>query len=340
MPEVFVSYRRADEPLATALLAEKLAADFGRDVVFHDVDSLVPGRPWAEGLTEALASSAVLVAVIGPGWLDAPGRDGDGRALDRPDDWVRREIVAALGRDLPVIPVLLEDTPRPSADRLPDDLRPLAGIQDVRVRHRDLPADLERLQRALVRLVPSLARRDPNPVTPVPRVVLGVPSYRESLSVPGSDSPLVGRAVQLTELRTLLVSGSSGRRAPVVILDGDVGIGKTRMALDISADFPGSVVLPPEVGARPHELTDVVVDRPTVLVVEDAHRSGRDLTGVAALLRDPAFNQVRVVLTARRGFTEKIIERIGVHDRDVHTIALDILDRASVVTDQVCGVAA
>ncbi len=330
MPEVFVSYRRADQPLATALLADVLASEFGRDVVFLDVDSLVPGRPWAEGLTEALATSAVLVAVIGPGWLDAPAPDGDGRALDRPDDWVRREIVAALDRNLPVVPVLLEDTPRPPADRLPEELRPLSGIHDMRVRHRDRQADLDQLLRTLLAHIPALARRDPAPATPAPNVVLGAAQYRGSFPLPGSDSPLMGRSVQLTELRALLVSGSSGRRAPVVVVDGDVGIGKTRMALDVSADFPGSLVLPPAVGARPHDLDDLVVDRPTVLVVEDAHRSGRDLTGVAALIGDPAFDQVRVVLTARRGFAEEITERIGVHDRDVHTVTLDVLDRMSV----------
>lgn len=104
-----------------AYLADRLGKDFGPDRVFRDADALVPGLPWPDGLDRALADARVLVVLIGPGWLDAPGPDGSGRALDRPDDWVRREIRTALTREIPVVPVLLDDTARPAVS---DPCRP------------------------------------------------------------------------------------------------------------------------------------------------------------------------------------------------------------------------
>ena len=106
---MFVSYRTADARYPAAYLADRLGKDFGPDRVFRDADALVPGLPWPDGLDRALADARVLVVLIGPGWLDAPGPDGSGRALDRPDDWVRREIRTALTREITVVPVLLDE---------------------------------------------------------------------------------------------------------------------------------------------------------------------------------------------------------------------------------------
>ena len=139
----------------------------------------------------------------------------------------------------------------------------------------------------------------------------------------------MGMAIPLTKLRAHLASRSSGLRAPIVIVDGDAGIGKTRMALDVCAGFAGSVVVPAGVGIAPRDLVDVTADRPVALVVDDAHRSP-DLSGVAALLHDADFDEVRVILTARGGFAEDIIGRIGARRRDVHRVTLDTLDRASI----------
>ena len=55
-------------------------------------------------------------------WLDARDEDGN-RRLDDPNDFVRIEIGAALQRDIPVIPILLNGTKIPRADRLPPELQ-------------------------------------------------------------------------------------------------------------------------------------------------------------------------------------------------------------------------
>ena len=72
--------------------------------------------------------------------------DDTGRVrLSDPGDFVRREIRAALRRDIPVIPVLVEKTPMPSEMQLPPDLLALRRRQSVELRSRDFKLDVERL---------------------------------------------------------------------------------------------------------------------------------------------------------------------------------------------------
>jgi len=46
--------------------------------VFKDVDSIEPGDDFADVITEAVSSCAVLLAVIGPGGSRPPGRTNAG----------------------------------------------------------------------------------------------------------------------------------------------------------------------------------------------------------------------------------------------------------------------
>lgn len=54
-------------------------------------------------------------------------RDETGnRRLDDPNDWVRLEIAAALERQIPVIPILVDGEKIPKAAQLPENLQQLA----------------------------------------------------------------------------------------------------------------------------------------------------------------------------------------------------------------------
>jgi len=110
----------------------------------------------------------VLLAVIGPDWLDVRDEKGN-RRLENPDDFVRIEIGTALKRGIPVIPILLEGTRVPKADQLPDDLKELALRNGLNVRHASFSDDMERLirglsgaqsQQELASAIPSLVDRD------------------------------------------------------------------------------------------------------------------------------------------------------------------------------------
>lgn len=82
--------------------------------------------------------------MIGPDWLtvEQEGR----RRLDDPDDWVRREIAAALGKaGVSVIPVLVGGAVLPSAADLPEALEALPGRQAVSIRPERFEDDVEHL---------------------------------------------------------------------------------------------------------------------------------------------------------------------------------------------------
>src|SRR5262249_1919450 len=91
---------------------------------------------------------SVLLAVIGPNWLDVRDEHGN-RRLDDPNDFVRIEIAAALQRSIPVIPVLLEGARIPKAIELPEDLKELALRNGMEIRHASFQDDMDRLIRGL-----------------------------------------------------------------------------------------------------------------------------------------------------------------------------------------------
>jgi hypothetical protein len=121
-----------------------------------DVDNIRLGVNFVEVLRNEVASCGVLLAVIGRNWLDARDNEGN-RRLENPDDFVRVEISAALQRDIPVIPILVDGARIPSADRLPDDLKELALRNALEVRHASFKDDVDKLIRELKRAV---MRRD------------------------------------------------------------------------------------------------------------------------------------------------------------------------------------
>src|SRR5262245_66523011 len=85
-------------------------------------------------LHEEVAKCGVLLAVIGSNWLDARDEHGN-RRLDNPNDFVRIEIAAALQRNIPVIPILLEGARIPKATELPEDLKELSLRNGMEIRH-------------------------------------------------------------------------------------------------------------------------------------------------------------------------------------------------------------
>jgi len=152
---VFVSYRTEDAAHVAAALHERLVAAFGSEQVFRDVRSMGPGERYPSIIRSALRRADVVVAVIGPRWLAA--RECGKRLVDRERDWVRWEITTAVELGIPIVPVLVDDTPLPDAAVLPGQMAELTRFQVARVRHTDQGPDLDRLAAALVQRVPALA---------------------------------------------------------------------------------------------------------------------------------------------------------------------------------------
>src|SRR5262249_35676431 len=132
--KVFISYRRDDSAGHAGRVHDRLEREFGRDLLFMDVDSIPLGVNFVTALQEEVAKCGVLLAGIGRDWLKVRDKDGK-RRLDNPDDFVRVEIAAALQRNIPVIPILLEGAKVPKANQLPKDLEELSVRNGLDVRH-------------------------------------------------------------------------------------------------------------------------------------------------------------------------------------------------------------
>ena len=123
MAKIFLFYRRQDSAGEAGRIYDRLCGRFGPDSVFFDVNSVPLGVDFQEYIESVLNHCGVLLAVIGPHWA---GESDTGRRIDDPEDWVRIEVEAALKRDLPVIPVLIDHTRMPSKADLPPSLARLA----------------------------------------------------------------------------------------------------------------------------------------------------------------------------------------------------------------------
>jgi TIR domain len=178
---IFISYRRDDSGGRAGRIFDRVSLTYGRDRVFMDVDSIRPGVDFADYIDEALEGCTVLLAVIGPNWLDARNPDGTERLGD-PHDFVRLEVATALRRGITVIPVLVDDAPVPETRRLPEDLQGLTRRAALRVDDERWGYDSERLVQALEEPLGEVPEKDsprsrrvaPFVVTAVFLLVIGV----------------------------------------------------------------------------------------------------------------------------------------------------------------------
>ena len=167
---VFLSYRRDDTQHFTGRLAEKLRHTRGIAQVFLDVDSIGAGENFEQRIRAALAQSAVCLVVIGPDWLGA-APNAPARILED-NDFVRLEVREVLGSRRRTLPVLADGAAMPSPEQLPPDLRALATLNALSVRHGEFERDAAHLIDAI------FARRPPGAATaflrrhPVLRAVL------------------------------------------------------------------------------------------------------------------------------------------------------------------------
>jgi hypothetical protein len=142
---IFVSYRREDSADVTGRIADRLRSHFGDQAVFIDVDSIPYGVDFRAYLDEQVSKCQVLLAVIGRGWLTIKDETGRHR-LQSASDFVRIEIEAALRRNIPVVPLLVQGAEMPAEKKLPDSLRLLRFRNGTRIRHDpDFHRDMDRL---------------------------------------------------------------------------------------------------------------------------------------------------------------------------------------------------
>ncbi len=145
---IFISYRHADTSFPAGWLFERLAARYGKEQVFKDIDAIQPGDNFAEVIRSEVGACSVLLVLIGSQWLTVTDENGQ-RRIDSPDDFVRLEVQAALSRDIRVIPVLAGAARMPSAGELPECLVKLADRQALELNPARFDSDLDKLLRVL-----------------------------------------------------------------------------------------------------------------------------------------------------------------------------------------------
>jgi len=174
--KVFLNYRHEDTQGTASALYMKLETRFGAENVFFDNGSLRPGMQWFDEIKSHLADSGAVLVLIGPQWASSLAA-----RMQRGDDYVLKEIDLALrsGPRVTVIPVLVDQTELPDPRDLPPSLMPLLQCQVQRLRHTDLPDDIDHLIERLCEIRDSGVRESadppPPPLLPAPR-----PSRRTS----------------------------------------------------------------------------------------------------------------------------------------------------------------
>lgn len=102
----------------------------------------------SEAIEEQLRDCGAFIVIIGREWLSL--RNGQ-RRIDQEDDYVRVEIATAIARNIPIIPVLVQDASMPREDQLPADLQPIVTRQALQITDVYFDDDILRLIETLAR---------------------------------------------------------------------------------------------------------------------------------------------------------------------------------------------
>jgi len=108
-----------------------------------DVQDIQPGQDFAQAIQETIAKCHVLIAVIGPRWLENLKQRGEGQ------DFVEDEIDEALRKNLTVIPVLVNGASMPDSKEIPENLQHLCHRQAVEIRDSRFDDDFAQLAKVL-----------------------------------------------------------------------------------------------------------------------------------------------------------------------------------------------
>jgi TIR domain len=143
MPRICLSYRRADSGAFVGRIYDRLVGRYGADAVFMDVNDIPYGVDFREQIQSVFRDAKVMIAVIGPNWLDHKDKP---TRIHEPTDPVRVEIQTALRQHIFIIPILIDQATMPSEDDLPQDIKEFAFRNAMRVDPGvDFPLHIKRL---------------------------------------------------------------------------------------------------------------------------------------------------------------------------------------------------
>ena len=202
--QVFVSYSTKDQEIAEGVRAALEAQGISCWIAPRDIK---PGTLWGEAIVLALKNSKALVLIFSQNAVDSP--------------WIPREVTVAVSERLAIVTFRI-DNALPS-----NELR----LQLVNVHW--LTALPPPFEKHLADLVKSVAARLQAPVAPVRRPggfrPGDLPAYTNA------EVPFVGREAEAGLLRAAWQRCQEGA-IQAVLITGEAGAGKTRLAYDFLAE--------------------------------------------------------------------------------------------------------
>lgn len=151
LPEdaAFICYRRENAADVAGRTYDRLCAQYGRRVVFKDVDSIPIGVNFKNHLSERLSRCHVLPAVVGTRWLSPGAVQGESRLHD-PTDFLRIGVERTLRRGIRIVPVFVHGSTMSRVRDLTPELSGFASCQGTSIRpDPDFPRDMNLLIRGL-----------------------------------------------------------------------------------------------------------------------------------------------------------------------------------------------
>jgi len=136
-----------------------------------DLDSIEPGFDFTEVIREAVESSALMIVLIGPEWLDFVDEAGKTR-IHKPDDYVRLEIQTALECGVRVVPVLIDGADPPRQQRLPLELGRLARLNALALTYERYRYDADRLLDLIQRVLATADGAQESQAASAPSLIL------------------------------------------------------------------------------------------------------------------------------------------------------------------------
>lgn len=300
---IFISYRRAEPNDLFAPLKRHLFDTYEKEDIYIDVE-MRAGEEWTPQLEYALNGCGLMFAVIGPNWT--PER------LGAEDDWVRRELLKARHRGIPVVPLLLGGVDAPEVESLPRDLRWLFDPQAVSV---DDPNDLTQLRRVdecVWRILPA---------EQTPRL-LAHPLPARSRFPFSSNAAFSDREEEMKNLAGMIFSPPAAN-CGCFLIHGIGGVGKTQLAVEftyryaryfdeifwLQLDDPARFWFELAACARAAELplySDRVEDQVQQLLFDWRSRPSVSRLLVLDNLEDPEFLR-ETILPVLRGLSLKVL---------------------------------
>jgi TIR domain len=186
MTGVFLSYLRSDSaPYAHMLSANLRERGFE---VFVDIEAIEVGEDFVESIDRAIGACDVVLALIGPDWLSNTDPTGQ-RRIDQQTDFVRLELLAAIRREIVLIPVLVGGASMPALSDLPPALSEVgtqvAMRQALEMRDERWDQDVEMLVSTL-RHHESTRTRPPAQVSPPEGAESSLAPRPEAIEIPES----------------------------------------------------------------------------------------------------------------------------------------------------------